>query len=698
MAALIADALLPAPAEKVVDVTSNGTCLIFGDPEAALSAAGQLCDILSVTVLLPPEAASPVSDDRRFDLVRGRIKSAAGALGQFRLSFDALQERIPGGRGAPVFTDPRPGGRTECDIIVDLSRGTPLFPAPEKREGYLRADPGSPVDVGKQLLEAAQLIGTFEKPLYVKLDQSLCAHSRAQKSGCTRCLDLCPTGAITPGGDAVNVDAMVCAGCGSCSAVCPSGAISYDAPADDHTFLRIRTLAETWRKLSGAPPRLLIHDADHGAEMIRLSARYGKGLPADVIPMEVSALAGFGHAEALAALACGFAAVTMILSPKTEKDGLPFQVDLANAIAGNERVQLIEPFDPDALEDSLYSQEVSAPASNPILPLGSRRQVTRLAAKALSGEDRIIALPANAPYGAVELNAESCTLCLSCVSLCPSGALKENPDQPQLRFQEDACLQCGICTTICPESALTLDPRLNLSDAALTPVTLKEEEPFECIECGKPFGVRSTVERMVEKLAGKHAMFQNEKAARLIQMCDDCRVGAVYHSENNPFAAGRTPAGAHHRRLHQQAARPLSTSMQRYWYWIGAPRSAGGICATKARIASSSLRFICTGTIGAGREASNGSVTPSIIVKDGCGLRVKNASNRICQSAKVRMTAKDGDEPIVVSRVASLTMWQRPQCRTASFSPWTTSPGSTTALSPSSCAMAAQEKRYLPPA
>ncbi|WP_029064796.1 hypothetical protein [Labrenzia sp. DG1229] len=88
---------------------------------------------------------------------------------------------------------------------------------------------------------------------------------------------------------------------------------------------------------------------------------------------------------------------------------------------------------------------------------------------------------------------------------------------------------------------MSLEPRLNLADDALTPVVLKEEEPFNCVECGKPFGVRSMVERMTEQLAGKHGMFQDNKAAKLIQMCDDCRVNAVYHSENNPFAMGEKP-------------------------------------------------------------------------------------------------------------------------------------------------------------
>jgi ferredoxin len=127
------------------------------------------------------------------------------------------------------------------------------------------------------------------------------------------------------------------------------------------------------------------------------------------------------------------------------------------------------------------------------------------------------------------------------VSLCPSGALAENPDKPQLRFQEDACLQCGLCSNICPEQAITLEPRFNLTDAAFTQVILNEEEPFACIECGSLFGVKSTVERITEKLAGKHAMFSNPKAARMIQMCDNCRIQAQYHSDDNPFAAGERP-------------------------------------------------------------------------------------------------------------------------------------------------------------
>ena len=540
MAALIAEATLSDPGEKTVDVVSEGICLIIGTGDVALAAADKLKDLLSVTALLTDDVAPP--ETRGFDAIRGRIARASGALGGFDLRIDALQQVDPSGRGPLGWTAPRDAGQTGCDVILDLSGNTPLFPAPDKREGYLRADPGSLPAVADAILTASQLIGTFEKPLYVALEPLICAHSRAEQTGCDKCLSVCPTGAITPAGEHVEIDPMICAGCGSCAALCPSGAITYDAPAPDLMFRRIETLASAYRKAGGRAPRLLVHDTDHGAEMIRLAARFGRGLPADVIPLGVSALAGFGHAEMLAALASGFTDVTLLLSPKTERDALEVETPLARAIGGDGRITILDIADPDQLSDALFDIKASpAHETDPILPMGSRRQVARLAAKSLNPAAETLPLPDGAPYGAVLVNTDACTLCLSCVSLCPSGALNDNPDMPQLLFQEDACLQCGLCANICPEDAIAYEPRLNLTDVALTQTVLNEEEPFACVECGALFGVKSTVEKIIEKLAGKHAMFATTDAARMIQMCDNCRVNAQFHSDNNPFEGGQRP-------------------------------------------------------------------------------------------------------------------------------------------------------------
>lgn len=537
MSALLAEALLPAAPEKTIDITSHGMCLITGPRDAALLAAEQLKDHLAVTVVL--EQPDDAAESRAYDVVAGTLRKARGSLGQFQVTLDRFQHPDPSGRGTLVWSAARDGAMSECDIILDLRGQPPLFPAHEKRDGYLRADPKSPAAMMQAVLAASHLVGTFEKPLYVRTDPMLCAHSRAEQSGCSRCLDLCPTGAITPSGDHISIDPQICAGCGGCSSVCPSGAISYDAPPVDQTMHRVQTLAKAYLDAGGTAPRLMVHD-DHGAEMIRLSARHGRGLPADVIPMQMSALGAFGHAEMLAALAAGFASVSVLPGPAVERDAMGAQIALARALSDPAQVLLLETSDPDAMSNALYSEAIPGAVVQPVRPMGTRRQITRQAARALHPDQPALPLPEGAPYGAVLVDTDSCTLCLSCVSLCPSGALGDNPDAPQLRFQEDACLQCGLCSNICPEDAITLKPQLNLADNALSQEVLNEEEPFACVECGSLFGVKSTIDRITEKLSA-HPMFQDTDKLRTIQMCDDCRVNAQFKTQDNPFQGGTRP-------------------------------------------------------------------------------------------------------------------------------------------------------------
>ena len=71
---------------------------------------------------------------------------------------------------------------------------------------------------------------------------------------------------------------------------------------------------------------------------------------------------------------------------------------------------------------------------------------------------------------------------------------------------------------------------------------LKEEEPFHCIRCGKPFGVKSTIERVIGKLAGRHWMYaENSKRLDALRMCEDCRVAAVTKEDFDPHGAPPRP-------------------------------------------------------------------------------------------------------------------------------------------------------------
>src|SRR6202042_864281 len=159
------------------------------------------------------------------------------------------------------------------DIVIDLSGGPALFPGTDLRDGYLRADPGNAAAVLSVVLKARDLVGTFDKPRYISFSEQLCAHSRSQITGCTRCLDLCPAGAIAPAGDHVAIDANLCAGCGQCTAACPTGAVAYALPPSEVLLQKLRALVMTYRETGGKNAIVLLHDDSHGAPLIDALAR-----------------------------------------------------------------------------------------------------------------------------------------------------------------------------------------------------------------------------------------------------------------------------------------------------------------------------------------------------------------------------------------------------------------------------------------
>jgi len=223
MAALIAAAAEPEAAIPFVSFNSDGVILIYGRDEAAIETANLLKDHLDVTVLITPPAEIAPPRTTEFPVVKGTIRSARGHLGAFELIVDDYAQPAPSSRSALSFGAAKNGATSHCDIIFDMSGGAPLFSAPDLRDGYLRADPGDPAAVMKALLKARDLTGTFDKPRYITFTEDLCAHSRSKIVGCRRCLDLCPTGAIAPNGNAVVIDAQICASIATCS---PAGTIA----------------------------------------------------------------------------------------------------------------------------------------------------------------------------------------------------------------------------------------------------------------------------------------------------------------------------------------------------------------------------------------------------------------------------------------------------------------------------------------
>jgi len=553
MAALAAAAGETAPAVPLLTLSSEGVVLVYGRDERAIEAADLLKEHLDVTVMITRPAGLAPPRVSEFPVVKGTIRAAKGWLGAFEVVVDDFAAAAPSSRGALAFGAGRDGAVSRCDIILDISGGAPLFPAHDLRDGYLRADPGDPAAVLRAVIKARDLVGDFDKPRYIGFHEDLCAHSRSQIVGCRRCLDLCPTGAIAPAGDHVAIDANICAGCGQCAAVCPTGAAAYALPPADALMRKLRTLLLVYREAGGSHPILLFHDEEHGGALIDALARHGDGLPANVLPLAVNEVTQVGIETIAAAFAYGASAVRLLLRARPRHDvaGLTRTLALAQPILaalGFGSAATIDTDDPDALGAALAAIEAHAASSRPasFSPVGPKREVMRLALhelhRAAPTPVDVVALPKEAPFGAIEIDTAGCTLCLACVAACPTGALGDDPERPLLRFTEDACVQCGLCRATCPEKVITLKPQLDFRAPTAASRVLKEEEPFRCIRCGKPFGVKSTIERVIEKLAGRHWMYaKDSRRIDVLRMCEDCRVAVVTEEGFDPHAAPPRP-------------------------------------------------------------------------------------------------------------------------------------------------------------
>lgn len=556
MAALIAAAAEPTPDFPFVSLNSEGVTLLYGKDERVIEAANLLKEHLDVTVLIKPGTDVAPTRVTEFPVVTGTIRQAKGHLGAFELTVDDYAAPHPSSRGALSFGPARNDAVSHCDILIDLSGGAPLFPAADLRDGYLRADPGDPAAMLRAVLKARDLTGTFDKPRYITFTEDLCAHSRSKIVGCRRCLDLCPTGAITPAGDHVIIDAQICAGCGQCAAACPTGAAAYALPPADALLRKLRALLGAYREAGGKQAVVMFQDGEHGGELIDALARFGDGLPANVLPVQVNEVTQVGLEAIAASFAYGASALRFLIRAKPRHDvaGLAKTIALAQPILAavgfaGARVATIETDDPDALGESLRAIVSMDGAAKPatFAAVGGKRDVVRLAlremhAVAPSPVD-VVALPEGAPFGTLEVKVEGCTLCLSCVSACPTGALSDDPERPMLRFAEDACVQCGLCQATCPEKVISLKPQLDFRAATAMSRIIKQEEPFLCIRCSTPFGVKSTVERVVAKLECQHWMFKDsKKRLDVIRMCSDCRVSAMAAENFDPFATTPRPA------------------------------------------------------------------------------------------------------------------------------------------------------------
>jgi ferredoxin len=500
-------ASLQVKSTDLIEYQSRGRVVVIGDEEAMEFAPRLRDHKLSPIVLL---TGGSVEAGEVVVPVGGRKIVIQGYLGNFTIAV--------GEPGKPNFET------LQTDLLLDLSK-QPLLDMEIKPPGYYTADTSDEINLLNTLNQLQEMKGTFEKPRYFDYDASICAHSRSGQAGCTRCIDACPTQAITSLAEAIEVNPYLCQGGGVCDTVCPTGAIRYVYPDAKDTMARIRQLLQHYHDEGGRAPVVAFISTDDYEQV-------GEW-PDGMLPIVLEELASVGMDVWLSALAYGASAVILV-DAGSVPDGVSSAIDeqlgfskslLQGMNYGSGLIQMVSVDDLDSLAmPSMSEIKVASYAGNKEKRRTLYSAIDHLIKYAGDLADEI-PLPMNAPFGRIHVDGERCTMCMGCTAVCPTTAVQAGNDAPpRLLFIETICVQCGLCQSACPEQAIHLQPRL-LTDLEQrrSKIILHEELPFNCISCGKPFATQSIINTILSKLT-EHAMFQSERSKQRLKMCEDCRV------------------------------------------------------------------------------------------------------------------------------------------------------------------------------
>jgi len=341
-----------------------------------------------------------------------------------------------------------------------------------------------PITEDNALTRREFLMGRLSK---VKLVNApvVSSESCIARYGCTRCVDSCPSGALTIKDKSVNVNPSKCIECGVCVSECPTGALAM-AGADDEEY----TVA--------------INEASRaGFRRLRFTCIYDESPSSgDEFTYKLPCIASVGPEWLTMALTL-FNEVSITCPNESCKlKGLDKVRGLIDNLAKVINVEV----------NGLTIKVPKEPENHPTY-VGLRRSDYSNALKAMKhiykGE-----VAQGLKIFNVKIDNDKCSFCGVCFAKCPLKTFDVDNTQglPTLKFNPLKCVGCGYCVNACPEKAMNIEPGV-INDEWVVKV---KDEVVRCRMCGKPFDTLRHIKATKARLGIKGD-------PEWLYLCPDCR-------------------------------------------------------------------------------------------------------------------------------------------------------------------------------
>ncbi|MFQ5850914.1 MAG: 4Fe-4S dicluster domain-containing protein [Candidatus Binatia bacterium] len=518
-------------------LTAGGRILIATDSPQGQQLAEQLRDVAHPILIIGP-GVSPFDATPVWEVYRGRVVGVKGRLGDFHVTIENVEER----------DTPRLELLTDQVVVISQDGALPFKP----RTGCHLLIKPSEADLDRLAERIRELIGDFLKSVHVNYHGDICAGGTADQEACGICISACPYDAIAR--DPKNrlrmqVDHMSCEGCGACASACPTSSLSFTEPSPRELYMRLAALLmPVPGQDDGGRLTVLFHCGEQGRRVLEEAGRRPLPYPASVLPVEVPCLRYVSEANILAALRLGAAGVGLLgceTCQHGERELLYQKFDFCRVTLeafglGPERLRLMTAGDGMEVEAitalSRFAETLDATPvrwdGQPSRHWGNREVIAEAITAFIEQtcrEPGRRTFDALHPFAFADVEAAGCTMCRSCVDVCPVHAFRFEESTMSLQFKHIACIACGLCEKVCPENVITLRREVFYERDGLDYQTVAQDQMVSCAKCGKQYINRKALETVEARVLSLESLLDTFTGNRrsLLRMCPDCRAVAA---------------------------------------------------------------------------------------------------------------------------------------------------------------------------